>query len=103
MDYLFTIFAILISVSAIGIFFLYKVRNEKVRNYIYYGLIFWSLLVGVITYTSLPENYTFQKLLSMIILLPALVSLFINKKNREVSYKLAVISLILIIVDLIMP
>lgn len=74
------IFAVLIIMAAIGQFLLYKNGGSRI------GLI-WNTVLGIIisylVYTSLPSNYTGQKVLALVWGIIALVAFLLELRNKE--------------------
>lgn len=103
MDFLLTFFVSIVSISILGIFLLYKSKNYRSKNYTYYFLVLWSMLLAYFNITSLPTNYVFQRIISGSFLIPSIISIFINLKssdNKNISYKLVVLSILLSVIYL---
>lgn len=103
MDFFLTFFVAIVVISVLGIFLLYRLKNYRSKNYIYYFLIVWSVLLVYINITSLPSNYILQRIVSGVFLVPSIISIFINFKNsdnKDISYKLVILSILLSLIDL---
>ncbi len=51
------IFVVMIVVSGLGITFLYLVKNEKIKNALFYFLAVWAMGIAFMNVTSFPTNY----------------------------------------------
>lgn len=103
LGYLFIMFVSMAIISGLLIGLLYFIKNEKVKNILFYILLFWSILVAFINVTSLPSNYISQRVLGITIGILALVGTFIKFKNPNkvnIAYLLVSISTLLSLLDL---
>ncbi len=57
LGYLFILFVFIILISILGILGLYFVKNQKVKNILFYSLFALSLVISFMNVTSLPNNY----------------------------------------------
>lgn len=83
MDILLIMFIIMAIISVLGISMLYLVKNSKIKNAIFYFLFIWSLFITFINITSLPTNFTLEKLIALLFGFLAILSLFIKVKKNE--------------------
>lgn len=90
-------------VSILGISLLYLIKNPKTKNFLFYFLSIWSILVTFINITSLPTNFVLEKILALCFGILAIISVIIKIKKPEKSslaYLLISISILLQLFDL---
>lgn len=102
--YLFILFVFIILISILGILGLYFVKNQKVKNILFYSLFAWSLVISFMNVTSLPNNYMFQRVFGLFIGILSIVSVFIKLKlpnKANTAYLVMSLSIVLSVFDLI--
>lgn len=103
LSYLLILFIIIGAVSGIGIISLYKIKNDKFKNIIFYFLAIWSIVISFINVTSLPSNYLIQQIIGCSFGILAILAVIINIKKPEktsISYLLVTASILCSLVDL---
>lgn len=78
------IFTVLIIMAATGQFLLYRNGGSRISNSI---ILIWNTVLGIIisylVYTSLPSNYTVQKVLALVWGITAIVAFILELRNKE--------------------
>lgn len=103
LSYLLILFIIIGAVSGIGIISLYKTKNDKSKNIIFYFLAIWSIVISFINVTSLPSNHLIQQIIGCSFGILAIVAVIINIKKPEktsISHLLVTVSILCSLVDL---
>lgn len=105
LGYLYISFIVMFLVSILGIVSLYLVKNQNLKNILFYALFIWSLCISFINITALPSNYILQKIFGVLIGILALVSIFIKLKlpnKANTAHLLMVLCIIFGIIDIIL-
>lgn len=97
------IFIVMAVVSGLGIALLYLVKNNKIKNGLFYFLAIWAMLIAFINATSLPSNYLIQQIIAWSFGFLAIIGIIINilKKDKvNLSYLFVTASVLLGLADL---
>lgn len=78
---LFVLFIILTAVSLLSITLLYTLKNEKLKNIVFYFLCVWSIIITILNITGLPSNYLVSRLIASIFGLLSVISIIIKIKK----------------------
>ena len=77
------IFIVMAVVSGLGLAFLYLVKNEKIKNGLFYFLTVWAMGIAVMNATGLPSNYIGQQLIAWAFGFLAVGAIIVKIKKPE--------------------
>lgn len=80
MEFLLILFIFLAVLAGLGITFLYLLKNTKINNLVFNGLILLAMIITFLNVTSLPANYVLQRVITLSFGFLALIALFLKIK-----------------------
>lgn len=80
---LFITFIVMAIVSGLGIAFLYLIKNQKIKNGLFYFLVVWAMGITYMNVTRLPRNYIGGQLIAWTFGFLAVGSLIIKIMKPE--------------------
>lgn len=90
LGYLMIMFVVLAAVSIVCIILMFAVKGSKTENIIIAIGALLGLLLGILSYTSLPENWTGSKTMAGCFALLALIGALLKGMHRPATAKLLV-------------
>lgn len=102
-SYLSILFIVIGLFSALGITSILLIKNNNLKNNLFYLLVIWSIFVTYINVTALPSNYLTQRVIAFSFGLLAILSAIINYKNPQkakIAQILVIISILCGIIQL---
>ena len=98
LGYLLILFIFILVVSILGISLLFLLKNQKIKDVLFYFLAIWSMLIAYLNATSLPTNYIGQQIIAWLFGSISIIAIIIKvKKTREtnIPYILVTVSVLL--------
>ena len=83
LGYLLIFFIVMAVVSGLGLAFLYLLKNEKIKNGLFYFLAIWAMGIAYINATSLPSNYLGEQLIAWAFGFLSVLAIIIKIKKLE--------------------
>ena len=83
LGYLAIMFISIMVVSGLGIAFLYLLKNQKIKNGLFYFLAVWAMGVAYMNATSLPSNYLGGQLIAWAFGFLAVLAIILKIKKPE--------------------
>lgn len=97
------IFIVMVLVSGIGIALLYLIKNQNIKDGLFYFLVIWGIVVAYMNVTRLPSNYQVEMIIALVFGLLALLGLnikILKPEKRNVAYLLVTVSILTSMVHL---
>lgn len=98
LGYLLILSIFILIVNILGISLLFLLKNQKLKNILFYFLIIWSILITYINASSLPKNYLTQQIINWLFGLIPIIAIIVKIKRREknnIPYILITLSILL--------
>ncbi len=98
LGYLLTLFIFILVVSVLGISLIFILKNQKIKNVLFYFLAIWSMFIAYLNATSLPTNYMVQQIIAWLFGFISIIAIIIKIKKTEetnIPYILVTISILL--------
>lgn len=98
LGYLLILSIFILIVNILGISLLFLLKNQKLKNILFYFLIIWSILITYINTSSLPTNYLTQQIINWLFGLIPIIAIIVKIKRREknnIPYILITLSILL--------
>ncbi|WP_039278815.1 hypothetical protein [Clostridium botulinum] len=98
LGYLLLLFIVMAGISIVGVTLLYTVKNETIKNILFYCLAVWSMGIACLSATSLPTNFLGQRLINWLLGFIPIIAIIFKVKNPQkstISYIIVTVSTLL--------
>lgn len=75
--------------SVVGLSFLYLMKSPGARQVIFYIMAVWGMVIAVISATSLPTNYTLERLITWAIGFLSVAGIVLHIRSAEDKARIA--------------
>ena len=83
------LFIVMSVISVVGLSLLYLMKNPGARQVIFYIMAVWGMIIAVISATSLPTNYTLERLITWAIGFLSVAASVVHIRSEEDKARMA--------------
>ena len=86
---LMVMFVVMSAISVIGLSLMYLAKNSRKQRILFYVMAAWGMLIGAYSATSLPVNYTLERLITWGIGFLSVAGILVYIRSEEEKARMA--------------
>ncbi|KEH96422.1 hypothetical protein ADU80_09625 [Clostridium botulinum] len=83
LGYLLLLFIVMSAISSVGIVLLYVIKNETIKNILFYCLAMWSMGIACLAAISLPTNFLGHRLINCLLGFISIMAIILKIKDPQ--------------------